>query len=68
TSGDVVEFIGVSQTLEEVAAACDTIPYEIMARSWRTSGDVVEFIGVSQTLEEVAAACDTIPYEIMARS
>ncbi|MGK9738305.1 alanine racemase 3, partial [Salmonella enterica subsp. enterica] len=32
TPGDVVEFIGVSQTLEEVAAACDTIPYEIMTR------------------------------------
>lgn len=32
TAGDVVEFIGTGQTLEEVAAACDTIPYEIMTR------------------------------------
>lgn len=32
TAGDVVEFIGAGQTLEQVAAACDTIPYEIMTR------------------------------------
>lgn len=31
-AGDKVEFIGSGQTLEEVATACDTIPYEIMTR------------------------------------
>lgn len=30
--GDSVEFIGEYQSLEEIAAACDTIPYELMTR------------------------------------